>query len=47
VVAFITIAVLSAAWWPRLGEAVLVAIGGGRRTSRSSGSDEGDSKPGE
>lgn len=30
VVAFITIAVLSAGWWPRLGEALMVAISGSR-----------------
>jgi hypothetical protein len=39
VVAFITVAVLSAAWWPRLGEALMVAMSGTRGTrDRSSGS---------
>jgi hypothetical protein len=39
VVAFITLAVLSAAWWPRFGEALMVAISGGRGTrDRTSGS---------
>jgi hypothetical protein len=39
VVAFITVAVLSAAWWPRLGEALMLAMSGTRGTrDRSSGS---------
>ena len=38
VVAFITVAVLSAGWWPRLGEALMVALSGsGGTRDRSSG----------
>jgi hypothetical protein len=41
VVAFITLAVLSAGWWPRLGEALMVALSGTNGASgtrdRSSG----------
>jgi hypothetical protein len=40
VVAFITLAVLSAAWWPRLGELVMLAISGAR-ASRGRSSDAG------
>jgi len=30
VVVFITLAVVSAAWWPRLGELVMLAVSGAR-----------------
>jgi hypothetical protein len=42
VVAFITLAVLSAGWWPRLGEAFMVAISGSRARDRSSGKRQDD-----
>ncbi len=40
VVVFITLAVLSAAWWPRLGELVMLAVSG-TRTKRGEGDSVG------
>jgi hypothetical protein len=45
VVAFITLAVLSAGWWPRLGEAFMVMVSG--RGARSQSSDDGQDVQGE
>ena len=42
VVGFITLAVLSAGWWPRVGEALMVAISGGRGTRDRSAQDRQD-----
>jgi hypothetical protein len=46
VVAFITVAVLSAGWWPRLGEAFMVFVSGSRG-ARSQRSDDGQDVQGE
>jgi len=46
VVVFITLAVVSAAWWPRLGEFVALTLTGQRRAARDSAPD-GPSRPGE
>ena len=40
VVLFITLAVLSAGWWPRLGEVVMLAVSGAR-TKRGEGDSSG------
>ena len=47
VVAFITVAVLSAGWWLRLGEAFVVAISGARGTRGRSSNDKQDGVQGE
>jgi hypothetical protein len=47
VVGFITLAVLSAGWWPRLGEALMIAISGGRATRDQSADDKPDGVQGE
>ena len=47
VVAFITLAVLSAGWWPRLGEAFMVAISGNRGARGRSSDDKQDGAQGE
>lgn len=47
VVAFITLAVLSAGWWPRFGEALMVAISGTRGTRDKSSDSRQDRVQGE
>jgi hypothetical protein len=47
VVVFITVAVVSAPWWPRLGELLATMLSGQRPPTRDSGSNRpnGDSAP--